>query len=363
MTHHRRRKSRRTGHAWRLAPPTAPQPRVKRDRQLGLEHLEPRLVLTPIISEFLASNTDTVHGLRDYQGTLQDWIEIYNPDTQPVDLTGWKLKDSGSTWTFPSLTLGPGEFRIVFASGNDLTTPELHTNFKLSRDPGEYLGLLDNLGHVVHEYQPSYPSQENNISYGIGQNIEETKLVSAGADTRYFVPTNAVARSRRGCSASFNDASWAHGPTGLGFANLVPGFAVWNYKASIAVSDLAVAQTVISTPSYQTAVYTRNGQRGELRGHGRRRPLRARQSFPRHAHGYGPRRFRGAGQGDSAHPHHRRLDLRCQQRRRFPAEDHRRHVQCRLRPVGHDRKRRHAGVLLTARPGRFVRGHQQPGRR
>ena len=46
------------------------------------------------------------------------------------------------------------------------------------------------------------------------------------------------------------------GPTGLGFANPVPGFAVWNYKASIAVSDLGVAQTVISTPSYQTAVYT-----------------------------------------------------------------------------------------------------------
>ncbi|MCU0963000.1 MAG: lamin tail domain-containing protein, partial [Pirellulaceae bacterium] len=186
---------------------------------------------------------------------LQDWIEIYNPDAQPVDLTGWTLRDSGNTWTFPSVTLGPGEFRVVFASGNDLITPELHTNFRLSRDPGEYLGLLDNLGRVVHEYRPGYPRQEENVSYGLGQNIDETKLVSAGAETRYFVPTNA-SLATTWTQPSFNDASWAQGPTGLGFANLVPGFAVWNYKASIAVSDLAVAQSVISTPSYQTAVHT-----------------------------------------------------------------------------------------------------------
>ena len=55
---------------------------------------------------------------------------------------------------------------------------------------------------------------------------------------------------------SFSDASWAYGPTGLGFANLVPGFAVWNYKANITVSDLNAALSVISTPSYQSAVYT-----------------------------------------------------------------------------------------------------------
>ena len=200
--------------------------------RLGVETLEPRRVLTPIISEFLASNTDTVNGLRDFQGTLQDWIEIYNPDTEPVDLTGWKLKDGGSTWTFPAVTLGPGEFRIVFASDKNLTTPELHTNFKLSRDPGEYLGLLDHLNNVVHAYQPAYPNQENGISYGIGQNIAETKLVADGAAAHYFVPTDA-SLAATWMQPSFNDAAWAEGPTGLGFANLVPGLAVWNYKANV----------------------------------------------------------------------------------------------------------------------------------
>ena len=255
MSHPGSGKDRQAQPRWRRGKKKAARPRPGSRGQLALEQLEPRWVLSPIISEFLASNTDPVNGLRDFQGTLQDWIEIYNPDTQPVNLLGWKLKDSGNTWTFPDVTLGPGEFRIVFASDKDRTTPELHTNFKLSRDPGEYLGLIDNLGHVVHQYSPEYPNQEDDISYGIGQDIGETKLVSAGADTRYFVPTNSSLEATW-MQPGFSDASWAHGPTGLGFANLVPGFAVWNYKASVAVSDLNVALSVINTPSYQSAVYT-----------------------------------------------------------------------------------------------------------
>ena len=255
MALHRRRKVQRIGPSCRRGRYKATDCKRGSGIRLALEPLEPRLVLSPIISEFLTSNTDTVNGLRDFENTLQDWIEIHNPDDQPVNLLGWKLKDSGNTWSFPDVTLGPGEFRIVFASGKDRTTPELHTNFSLKRDPGEYLGLLDNLNHVVHEYSPEYPNQEENISYGIGQNIQETKLVPAGADTRYFVATDNSLETTW-VQPGFSDASWAHGPTGLGFAALVPGFAVWNYKANVAVTDLGVAQTVINTPSYQTAVYT-----------------------------------------------------------------------------------------------------------
>ena len=88
----------------------------------ALESLESRLLLTavPVISEFLASNKT---GITDYQGDHSDWIEICNPSTEALDLTGWKLKDSNSTWVFPAVTLGPGEFRIVFASGRNLTDP------------------------------------------------------------------------------------------------------------------------------------------------------------------------------------------------------------------------------------------------
>ena len=212
MAHyHRKRKGERGSVPGDCRAP-ASRSRERRRTQLGLEQLEPRRVLAPMISEFLASNTDTVTGLQDFQGTLQDWIEIYNPDTQPVDLTGWKLQDSGSTWrSLPDAR--PRRVPCRLRVGQRPDPPELHTNFKLSRDPGEYLGLLDNLGRVVHEYRPSFPRQERRFSYGIGQNIAETKLVSAGADTRYFVPTNA-SLARLGCSGVSMTCvgSWAHGP-------------------------------------------------------------------------------------------------------------------------------------------------------
>ena len=315
-----------------------------------------------MISEFLASNTDTVTGLRDFQGTLQDWIEIYNPDTQPVDLTGWKLQDSGSTWTFPSGTLGPGEFRVVFASGNDLTTPELHTNFKLSRDPGEYLGLLDNLGRVVHEYRPSFPRQENNISYGIGQNIAETKLVSAGADTRYFVPTNA-SLATTWMQRSFNDLAWAHGPTGLGFANLTPGFAVWNYKASVAVSDLTVAQTVINTPSYQTAVYTETAGVVNYQDTGGGGHFTPDHAFPGMPTGTDHDDFVVRAKGILHVPTTGAWTFGVNSDDGFRLRIAGATFDAAYGQSGTTVTWRHAGVLLAARSGRFVRGHQQPGRR
>src|SRR5690349_19843114 len=70
----------------------------------------------PVISEFLADNDG---GFKDEDGEDQDWIEIYNPDTNPVDLTGWRLTDDParlSKWVFPPRTLAPGARLIVWAS-------------------------------------------------------------------------------------------------------------------------------------------------------------------------------------------------------------------------------------------------------
>ena len=39
----------------------------------------------PIISEILADNES---GLRDQDGDWEDWLELYNPDPDPVDLHG-----------------------------------------------------------------------------------------------------------------------------------------------------------------------------------------------------------------------------------------------------------------------------------
>jgi hypothetical protein len=59
---------------------------------------------------------------------------------------GYQLTDQqgGPAWTFPpGVTLVPGQYLVVFASGKDRRNPAapLHTAFKLSSDDG-YLALL-----------------------------------------------------------------------------------------------------------------------------------------------------------------------------------------------------------------------------
>ncbi|MCD6303797.1 MAG: lamin tail domain-containing protein, partial [Planctomycetes bacterium] len=215
----------------------------------SFESLEPRLLLSgqPIISEFMAINDDTVNGLRDSDGELHDWLEIYNPSDQPVDMTGWKLEDSNHVWTFPSMTLDAGAYRVIFCSGKDRRDPaeELHTNFGLSGS-GEYLALLDNADNVVHAYDPKYPKQFADISYGIAQKTLLTTFVAAGDIARYLVPTEAPGDWT---AVDYNDADWQQGRTGIGFADLVDGFAVWNYDVNTSIGNISTAKDIIANNS------------------------------------------------------------------------------------------------------------------
>jgi hypothetical protein len=73
-------------------------------------------------------------------------------------------------WTFPAVTMEPGEFLVVFATGLDRRPTDgsnLHTNFRLS-DNGEYLALFDNSGAVRGEnlFFPDYPEQPGGLVYG-----------------------------------------------------------------------------------------------------------------------------------------------------------------------------------------------------
>ena len=131
-----------------------------------------------VINEILASNDN---GLLDEDGDSSDWIELYNPGVNAVDLTGWVLFQSDDNrWSFPAVTIGAGEYLVVFASGkNRRPTPanitdgisNLHTGFQLNRG-GEYLALENNTGDLQPDgvFDPEYPVQRTDISYGIFAN-------------------------------------------------------------------------------------------------------------------------------------------------------------------------------------------------
>lgn len=122
-----------------------------------------------VINEILAVN---VSGLLDEDGEDSEWIELHNDGVVAVNLAGWALTDDPDEpgkWVFPSVTIGAGEYLVVFASGKDRkpTAGNLHTSFKLS-PTGEYLGLYDPEipRSVISEISPRYPRQQPDIAYG-----------------------------------------------------------------------------------------------------------------------------------------------------------------------------------------------------
>jgi len=86
--------------------------------------------------------SDNISGLQDADGAYSDWIELYNKGTKTVDLVDLKLQDSGDVWSFPSVSMAPGTYLVVFASNKNRTGAELHTNFNVSSS-GEILRILN----------------------------------------------------------------------------------------------------------------------------------------------------------------------------------------------------------------------------
>lgn len=65
----------------------------------------------------MSSNSKTI---ADEDGDYEDWIELYNPTTEIVNLEGWGLSDNESKpykWVFPDITLVPNDYLLVWASG------------------------------------------------------------------------------------------------------------------------------------------------------------------------------------------------------------------------------------------------------
>jgi len=175
----------------------------------------------PIITEFLASNKA---GLHDSEGDSSDWIEVHNPTAETLNLGGWYLTDDlddPAKWMLPEVTLAPGGYLIVFASGRDRRNPagELHTNFSLQAD-GESVALVRPDGQTVAFAYRDYPPQLEDISYGLagGGTLSqtETKLIAEGASARAWIPTSG-ALGLTWTQAVFNDASWLRGTTGVGY--------------------------------------------------------------------------------------------------------------------------------------------------
>lgn len=120
---------------------------------------------TLVINEFLASSSAV---LPDDNGKYSDWIEIYNPTDNAIDLTGYGLSNDnkGAKWTFPGIMVQANGYIVVFASGDNVSDPNApyqHANFKLSASGGSV--YLYNAEEKVAD-KIDYEAQTENVSIG-----------------------------------------------------------------------------------------------------------------------------------------------------------------------------------------------------
>ena len=179
----------------------------------------------------MAANGQT---LRDEDGDYSDWLELYNPDNEAVDLTGWYLTDDPTNktrWRFSNIQLEAGNYLTVFASGKDrpgapgFTAP--HTDFRLSGQ-GEYLALVHpNGATVAHEYSPNYPEQLADVSYGVSHVSSTVVLVGADSAAAIRIPdaatdvaygTSWTGGDEEAFAGAGGSAGWLEGAAAVGFA-------------------------------------------------------------------------------------------------------------------------------------------------
>jgi spore coat protein CotH len=102
-----------------------------------------------VLNEFLAINqTDTT----DENGANEDWIELYNTTSSPLNLFGLYMSDTYtniSKYAFPeNSVIPPHGYLMVWADEDNAATGDLHCNFKLSAT-GEVLLISNGAGNIL----------------------------------------------------------------------------------------------------------------------------------------------------------------------------------------------------------------------
>lgn len=99
-----------------------------------------------IINEIMTSNKGAVASL---DGTVSDWIEIYNGNDYEINLKNYGLSDTNSKtkWAFPEIVVEPKSYIVVYLSGESKNG--LYANFKLNGNGSEKLYLVNSQREVV----------------------------------------------------------------------------------------------------------------------------------------------------------------------------------------------------------------------
>ncbi len=118
-----------------------------------------------VINEVSYANKTTII---DSDGDSPDWIEIYNPINEAINLAGYQITDDlsdSALWTFPNLNLEAKSYLLIFASGKNKTIGnEFHTDFRLCLMQ-DSLFLLNPQGTVIDQVNAECVPKDLSIGY------------------------------------------------------------------------------------------------------------------------------------------------------------------------------------------------------
>lgn len=119
-----------------------------------------------VISEVCSRNHQSYI---DATGSTPDFIELLNTSTTPISLEGYFITDDENPykWELPPIILEGGEYLLILASGLDVTSPELHSNFRIN-GKGETIKLYH---PVTSDFDfVEVPGLHSDHSYGVDSN-------------------------------------------------------------------------------------------------------------------------------------------------------------------------------------------------
>ncbi|MEJ2756994.1 MAG: lamin tail domain-containing protein, partial [Anaerolineales bacterium] len=85
-----------------------------------------------MITEYMLDNRSVLY---DEDGDFVDWVELYNDSDEPFSLSQLFFTDDKTNlrkWTFPDIVIQPRSYLVVYASGKDKVSENVHTSFRLS---------------------------------------------------------------------------------------------------------------------------------------------------------------------------------------------------------------------------------------
>ena len=116
-----------------------------------------------LINEYSAAN---YAAYADNYGEYEDWVELYNPTANSIDLNGWFLTDKTANptkWTFSSSVIIPANGTIViYCSGRDeIVGGNVHSNFKITQTKQNETLLLSDINLVFQDSVNVVPHQDS----------------------------------------------------------------------------------------------------------------------------------------------------------------------------------------------------------